>query len=317
MVLTAGRGGRTGHDDDDSDEDDGHRNTDDEDEGSEDQFPSLLYSSPILSDLRIQRKTGAGKSLPLNIILRQEVFETHLSSESVTEECQQYQQKVEDRKISVIDTSGLCDSSVNEEQLKEERVKCDEMSVLGPRGLLDEKYKDEEQTVKCIQENFGEEAAHHTINVFTEGDQLNNPTEKSMTTDDQINEAGKVRFNVFSDTDVENRSQVTEMLEKTDKMLEEDKGQHFTNEMYQEVQRRKALSLAQKTAFVGAGVLGGAIGVAGAVVGGVAHGAIGLVAPPVALIAAGVALMAEGGSLTIEQALKACKEQKGNEGNNA
>ncbi|XP_052429189.1 GTPase IMAP family member 7-like [Carassius gibelio] len=278
--------------------------------------------------LRIQRKTGAGKSLPLNIILRQEVFETHLSSESVTEECQQYQQKVEDRKSSVIDTSGLCDSSVNEEQLKEERVKCDEMSVLGPRGLLEEKFKDEEQTVKCIQENFGEEAAHHTINVFTEGDQLNTPTEKSMTTDDQINEAGKVRFNVFSDTDVENRSQVTEMQEKTDKMLEEDKGQHFTNKMYQEVQRRsleeeetlgeeEALSLAQKTAFVGAGVLGGAIGVAGAVVGGVAHGAIGLVAPPVALIAAGVALMAEGGALTIEQALKACKEQKGNEGNNA
>ncbi|XP_026066030.1 GTPase IMAP family member 7-like, partial [Carassius auratus] len=282
----------------------------------------------ILSDLRIQRKTGAGKSLPLNIILRQEVFETHLSSESVTEECQQYQQKVEGRKSSVIDTSGLSDSSVNEEQLKEERVKCDEMSVLGPHGLLDEKFKDEEQTVKCIQENFGEEAAHHTINMFTEGDQLNTPTEKSMTTDDQINEAGKVRFHVFSDTDVENRSQVTEMLEKTDKMVEEDKGQHFTNEMYKEAQRRsseeeetlgeeEALSLAQKTSFVGAGVLGGAIGVAGAVVGGVAHGAIGLVAPPVALIAAGVALMAEGGALTIEQALKACKEQKENEGNNA
>uniref|UniRef100_A0A8C1ARQ7 AIG1-type G domain-containing protein n=1 Tax=Cyprinus carpio carpio TaxID=630221 RepID=A0A8C1ARQ7_CYPCA len=275
-------------------------------------------------DLRIQRKTGAGKSSSGNIILEQKVFEAHLSSESVTEECQQYQQKVESRKISVIDSSGPSDSSISEEQLKEEILKCVEMSVLGPHGFLDEKITDEEETVKWIQENFGEEAARYTINMFTRGDQLNTSIEyECMTTDDQINEAGKGRYHVFSNTDVENRSQVTE---KIDKMVEENGGQHYTNEMYQETQRRsleeeenpeaeEPLSLAQKAAFVGAGMLGGVIGIAGAVVGGVAHGAIGLVAAPVALIAAGVALMAEGGALTIEHALKVFKEQKGNEGN--
>ncbi|XP_016103938.1 GTPase IMAP family member 4 [Sinocyclocheilus grahami] len=265
----------------------------------------------MVFDLRIQRKTEAGTSSSGNIILRQKVFEAHRSSESVTEECQQYQQKVEGRKISVIDTSGLSDSSISEGQLKEEIVKCVEMSVLGPRGFLDEKFTDEEKTVKWIQENFGEEAAHYTINMLTRGDQLNTPIEKCMT-DDQINEAGKGRYHVFSNTDVKNRSQVTEMLEKIDKMVEENGGQHYTNEMNQEAQRRKPLSLAQKAAFVGAGMLGGVIGVAGAVVGGVAHGAIGLVAAPVALIGAGVALMAEGGALTIEHALKVCMEQKGN-----
>uniref|UniRef100_A0A8C1QVC0 AIG1-type G domain-containing protein n=1 Tax=Cyprinus carpio TaxID=7962 RepID=A0A8C1QVC0_CYPCA len=145
-------------------------------------YSACIYAGPGSSCntkdyLRIQRKTGAGKSSSGNIILGQKVFEAHLASESVTEECQQYQQKVESRKISVIDTSGPSDSSISEEQLKEEILKCVEMSVLGPHGFLDEKITDEEETVKWIQENFGEEAARYTINMFTRGDQLNTPIE--------------------------------------------------------------------------------------------------------------------------------------------
>ncbi|XP_042620610.1 GTPase IMAP family member 7-like [Cyprinus carpio] len=228
-------------------------------------------------DPRIHRKTAAGKIASGNIILKEKVFEAHLSFESVTEKCKQYQQKVESRKISVIDTLGLFDTSISEEQLKEEIVTCVEMSVPGPHVLL--------------------------------------------TTDEQINEAGKGNYHVFSNTDVENRSQVTELLEKTDKM--ENRGEHYTNvtQIYKEAQERslekeekpgeeEPLSLTQKAAFVGAAVLGGAIGVAGAVVGGAAYGAVGLVAAPVALIAAGVSLMAEGGAITITHALKVWKEQK-------
>ncbi|XP_052467227.1 adhesion G-protein coupled receptor G2-like [Carassius gibelio] len=178
-------------------------------------------------DLRIHGKTGAGEIASGNIILRENI-ESHLYSESVTEKCEQYQQKVEGRTISVIDTLGLYDTSINQEQLP------------GPHV--------------------------------------------SLTRDEQINEAGKGNYNAFSNTDAENRSEVTEPLEKIDKKMEENGGEHYTNEMYKEAQQRsleeeeksgeeEPLSLAQKAVYVGAGVLGGVTGVAGAVVGGAAHGA--------------------------------------------
>ncbi|KAI2668946.1 DNA translocase FtsK [Labeo rohita] len=138
----------------------------------------------------------------------------------------------------------------------------------------------------------------------------------------ELDEQSKEGCHVFNNTDEEKRSLVTKQIEKTDSMVEENRGQH---NMYKEALRleeedilgmEESLSLAQKAKLVGAGVVGGLIGEAGAVavVGCVARGAICLVAP-IALIGAGVALMAEGGAIIIAHALKVCKEQMRNTDN--
>ncbi len=223
-------------------------------------------------------KTGTGKSSAGNTIISDVVFKTDMSSKSNTTQCKQKLTTVEDRSISVIDTPGLCDTSMSEEQLKAEIVKCVYMSAPGPHVFLlvmslDMRYTNEEKnTVKWIQENFGEEASRYTIILFTRGDQL-----KGKILDDYISENNDLkalvnmcgdRFHLFSNKDMKNRSQVTELLEKIEKMVKENGGQHYTNEMFRKAQE-EIESEARKQRFIGNGrtaleVLGGGTVAAGA-----------------------------------------------------
>lgn len=221
-------------------------------------------------------KTGSGKSSTGNTIFGSSKFKRGISPKSITRHCQRHTAAVEDKIISVIDTPGLYDTSLSEEELKKEIEKCIYMSAPGPHVFLmvirlGVKFTEEEKkTVKWIQENFGGEASRHTILLFTHADHLkgNSLEEYVGESNDlkaRVDECGG-RFHSFNNEDVINRSQVTELLQKIDAVVKING--HYTNETYKKAQMKiEQEALKQKLRDYGETaltVLGGGVALLGA-----------------------------------------------------
>ncbi|KAL0152310.1 hypothetical protein M9458_052033 [Cirrhinus mrigala] len=137
---------------------------------------------------------------------------------------------------------------MSEENLKNEIMKCVSMSALGcPVFLLVIRLgvrftHEEKNTVNWIQKNFGEEAVRHTIVLFTYADQLKGEPldlyiSESNDLQGLVNECGG-RYHSFNNKNMENRSQVTELLKKIVRMVGINGGQHYTTKMYEPAQQK-------------------------------------------------------------------------------
>uniref|UniRef100_A0A3B1JGK9 AIG1-type G domain-containing protein n=1 Tax=Astyanax mexicanus TaxID=7994 RepID=A0A3B1JGK9_ASTMX len=186
-------------------------------------------------------KTGSGKSSAGNIILGEKKFHASFSFESVTRNCEKREVTVLGRKISVIDTPGLFDTSLSEEDLKAKIKNCVQLAVPGPHAFLlvirlDARFTAEERnTVKWIQENFGEDALKHTIVLFTHADQLVMPLDQFIKVSQPLEHLIKScagGYHSFNNVNSGDRFQAQKLVDKIDALVRK----YYTNEMFQQAQ---------------------------------------------------------------------------------
>ncbi|KAL7826728.1 hypothetical protein AOLI_G00319370 [Acnodon oligacanthus] len=197
-------------------------------------------------------KTGVGKSATANIIMGKKVYRELLRAQSVTTECQKessddtYNVK---RRITVIDTPGLFDTNTSNEEISKEIIKCITLAAPGPHVFLlvialGRFTKEEQDAVKTIQELFGEESRRYTMVLFTRGDELQRMKmsieefikDSELSLQNIILQCGN-RHHVFNNRNTEDRSQVTDLLEKIDSMVAANGGSFYTNEIKSVVRR--------------------------------------------------------------------------------
>ncbi|XP_035510879.1 GTPase IMAP family member 7-like [Morone saxatilis] len=195
-------------------------------------------------------RTGTGRSSSGNTILGRSAFWVDVSPSSVTTQCQRKTLTVDGRSISVIDTPGFLHTHLSPEEVLAEVGRCVALSSPGPHAFLvtlqpGRFTQEERDALEWIKATFGPGAARFTVLLFTWGDQLQGKRiEDFLEESDELSEFVRSchgGYHVFDNSEqvktAESPQQVVQLLKKIDKIVADNGGGCYSNEMFKEAER--------------------------------------------------------------------------------
>ncbi|XP_063064644.1 fibroin heavy chain-like [Engraulis encrasicolus] len=244
--------------------------------------------------------TGAGRSSTGNTICGRRVFTSRCSERDISFGCLKETIDFDGQLLSIVDTPGLFHPNKSNEEVEREIAKGLALAAPGPHVLLvvlrpGRTTEKEQNGFRIIQRMFREWAPRYTMALFTHGDEL----KRSKTIEEFIDRSPDLRafvhqcgggYHVFNNRS-DNPSQVRELLEKINRMVQSNGGRYYIKDLKQRA------TLEYLDGFATAVAVGAAIGaITGGAIGRVAGGISGAVAAAGGAAvgsAAGVAASAE------------------------
>ncbi|XP_066563743.1 GTPase IMAP family member 9-like [Amia ocellicauda] len=170
---------------------------------------------------------GMGKSAAGNTILGRKEFRSETSSSSQSLKSESRAADVYGRRVTVVDTPGLFNSELSDQQLLTELERAVSLCGPGPHAFLlvlqlGRLSQQERSVMEQLEELLSDGIHQYTIVLFTHGDELDNRTIDQFIQEDEnltklVKKCGN-RYQLFDNRENSNHTQVRTLLDKIEVM---------------------------------------------------------------------------------------------------